>query len=208
MCFFHGQDQPLKKVQERFDAIVDHPDDFLVSDYVNGFEHSNVPIIINKTPNIISTNYHWGLVPHWAKDLDIRKNTLNARIETVEEKPSFRDVTQNRCLIIASSFFEWRWLDEKGKQKEKYQIFSNNSESFAFAGIYSTWTNPITKEQYNSYSMVTTAANENMSYIHNHKLRMPVLLNKGDENFWLDNKNAIQEFAYPNYKPNLIGFKI
>lgn len=206
MCFFLAQNQPITKVQNRFDAIVDYPENFLQSDYVNGFTYSNVPIITNSEPKIIHTNYHWGLVPFWAKDLEIRKNTLNARIETIDEKPSFRNVTENRCLVIASSFFEWRWLDDKGKQKEKYQIHSNDDESFAFGGIYTSWDKG--GEKYNSFSIVTTSANEQMSYIHNKKLRMPVMLKKGDESAWLDVGNDIKDFAFPNYQPNLIGVTV
>ena len=208
MCFFMAQNQPISKVENKFNAKVDKPDNFLQSDYIVGFEYLNVPIILETKPEIINTNYHWGLVPSWSKDIDFRKNTLNARIETLEEKPSFKNITQNRCLVIASSFFEWRWLDDKGKSKEKYQIYSSESETFAFAGLYDTWVNPMTGIAYNSFSIVTTQANEQMNYIHNHKGRMPVMLKKGDEKEWLKNNNKIQDFIYPTYNPNLIGFKI
>lgn len=208
MCFFMAQNQPISKVENRFNAKVDKPDNFLQSDYIVGFEYLNVPIILDSKPEIINTNYHWGLVPSWSKDIDFRKNTLNARIETLQEKPSFKNVTQNRCLVIASSFFEWRWLDDKGKSKEKYQIYSSESETFAFAGLYETWVNPMTGITYNSFSIVTTQANEQMNYIHNHKGRMPVMLKKGDEQEWLNTNNKTQDFIFPTYNPNLIGFKI
>lgn len=208
MCFFMAQNQPISKVENRFNAKVDKPDNFLQSDYIVGFEYLNVPIILDSKPEIINTNYHWGLVPSWSKDIDFRKNTLNARIETLEEKPSFKNITQNRCLVIASSFFEWRWLDDKGKSKEKYQIYSSESETFAFAGLYDTWVNKIDGKQYNSFSIVTTQANEQMNYIHNHKGRMPVMLKKGDEQEWLNTNNKTQDFIFPTYNPNLIGFKI
>lgn len=208
MCFFMAQNQPISKVENKFNAKVDKPDNFLQSDYIVGFEYLNVPIILETKPEIINTNYHWGLVPSWSKDIDFRKYTLNARIETIDEKPSFKNITQNRCLVIASSFFEWRWLDDKGKSKEKYQIYSSESDIFAFAGLYDTWVNPMTGIAYNSFSIVTTQANEQMHYIHNHKGRMPVMLKKGDEKEWLKNNNKIQDFIYPTYNPNLIGFKI
>ena len=208
MCFFMAQNQPISKVENKFNAKVDKPDNFLQSDYIVGFEYLNVPIILETKPEIINTNYHWGLVPSWSKNIDFRKNTLNARIESIDEKPSFKNITQNRCLVIASSFFEWRWLDDKGKSKEKYQIYSSESDIFAFAGLYDTWVNPMTGIAYNSFSIVTTQANEQMNYIHNHKGRMPVMLKKGDEKEWLKNNNKIQDFIYPTYNPNLIGFKI
>lgn len=208
MCFFMAQNQPIEMVEERFKAKVDKPDNFLQSDYIVGFEYLNVPVILDSTPEIINTDYHWGLVPSWSKDLDFRKNTLNARIETIDEKPSFKNITSNRCLVIASSFFEWHWLDDKGKQKKKYQIHNCDGESFAFAGLYDAWIDPITKSEYKSFSIVTTEANQSMKYIHNHKGRMPVMLNAGDESAWLDIDNKFQDFAFPNYQPRLIGFAI
>lgn len=208
MCFFMAQNQPKQKVEKRFNAIVDDSSNFLQSDYIVGFEYLNVPVILDKTPEIISTNYHWGLVPKWSNDIDFRKNTLNARIETIDEKPSFRNITSNRCLVIASSFFEWRWLDEKGKQKEKYQIHNSEKESFAFAGLYDTWIDKTNGKEYKSFSIVTTEADQQMKYIHNHKGRMPIMLNIGDESSWLNAENNIHDFAFPNYKPRLIGFKI
>lgn len=208
MCFYMAQNQPKDAVEKRFKAKVDFPEHFLESEYIVGFEYLNVPVITNDKPKIIDTTYNWGLIPSWSKDVDIRKNTLNARIETINEKPSFRNITENRCLVIASSFFEWRWLDEKGKQKEKYQIHNCDSESFAFAGLYSSWTNPNTNEIYNSFSIVTTEANQSMKYIHNHKGRMPIMLNIGDESAWLDIDNKVDYFSFPKYQPRLIGFTV
>lgn len=201
-----AQNQPMKKVEERFNAVVDVPEHFLESDYIVGFDYLNVPIITNEKPNIINTNFHWGLVPSWSKDLDFRKNTLNARIETITEKPSFKNITQNRCLVIASSFFEWRWLDEKGKQKQKYQIFSQEDEILTFAGIYDSWMNQSTGEIYNSFSIVTTVANDLMKYVHNHKQRMPILIRKNDNDKWLDEKTKVSDFSFPKYDHNLISF--
>lgn len=208
MCFFMAQNQPRKTVEKRFNATVDNPEEFLQSDYIVGFEYLNVPIITYENPKIISTNFHWGLVPSWSKDLDFRKNTLNARIETLDEKPSFKKITSNRCLVIASSFFEWHWLDDKGKQKQKYQIHNCDGESFAFAGLYDSWIDPTTKSEYKSFSIVTTQADQQMKYIHNHKGRMPVMLNLGDESAWLDVGNKVEDFSYPNYQPRQIGFQV
>ena len=208
MCFFMAQNQPIKKVEKRFNAKVDNDSIFLQSDYIVGFEYLNVPIITNENPNFISTNFHWGLVPCWANEIDFRKNTLNARIETINEKASFKNVVNDRCLIIATSYFEWHWLDEKGKQKEKYQIFSQENEIFAFAGIYDKWKNNENGKVINSFSMVTTDANQTMQYVHNHKKRMPIIIKNGDENSWLDSKNNILDFSYPNYDCNILALKV
>jgi putative SOS response-associated peptidase YedK len=203
-----AQSQPKTKVESRFKAKVDKPDKFLQSDYIVGFEFKNIPIIVNTSPEIIQTDYHWGLVPSWGKDIDLRKNTLNARVETIEEKPSFKNVTNNRCLIIGSSYFEWHWNDEKGKSKDKYQIFSCEDELFAFAGIYSSWVNPANGEIYNSFSMITTQANKQMEYIHNHKKRMPVILHQKDESDWLNGSLGINDISFPKYDTSIFALQV
>lgn len=204
MCFFTQQSAPKKNVKARFNAEIENEEAYLQSDEINGFAYPNIPIILDETPNIITTDYTWGLLPAWAKDEAFRKNTLNARIETIHEKPSFKNSTQNRCLIIATGFYEWHWNDSKGKSKEKYQINSQDDEIFAFAGLYSEWVNPFTNEVKKTYTMVTTEANEIMSYVHNHKKRMPIMLNRKDESLWLDKSVNINEFAFP-YEANLIA---
>ncbi|CAN1539670.1 COG2135 Uncharacterized conserved protein [Flavobacteriaceae bacterium] len=207
MCFTIQLKTTVKKAETRFKAKVDNPLQFLESDAISGFSHLNTPIIVNKTPEIISTNYSWGLIPAWANDDNIRKNTLNARIETVGEKSSFRNSLNNRCLILATAFYEWHWNDPKGKSKDKYQVYSQEEEIFAFAGLYNHWVQPQTGKTIATYTMLTTEANELMQYIHNTKQRMPVVLNRKDENAWLDSSNAIHDFAFP-YQANLVGFPI
>lgn len=192
-----------KKVKERFNATIDNEDAFLQSEYINGFSHPNIPIIIDSEPHIIKTDFTWGLIPHWSHDEDVRKNTLNARIETIYEKPSFKNITGHRCLIIATGFYEWHWNDTKGKSKDKYEIHSQDDEIFTFAGLYERWVSPTGEIKY-TYTIVTTEANEIMSYVHNHKKRMPVMLNRKDEALWLDKSVKISEFALP-YQANLIA---
>jgi putative SOS response-associated peptidase YedK len=206
MCFYSQQKDPIKKVKKRFNAEVNKPELFLQDNYINGFSHPNIPVILDKNPNLIETDYHWGLLPSWTNEIEFRKNTLNARIETISEKPSFKNYLDNRCLIIATAFYEWHWLDEKGKKKQKYQINSND-EIFTFAGIYNHWTNPATGEIIKTYAMLTTQANATMQYIHNHKKRMPIILQQKDELDWLNSKSNINDFAFP-YEANLIGFPV
>lgn len=206
MCYFTQQDSFEDEGENRFDATIDNKGSWMKNNFINGFSYPNLPIILDKTPNIINTNFNWGLVPTWAKNLNIRKNTLNARIETIDEKPSYKNITQNRCLIVATAYYEWHWLDEKGKTKEKYQINSQDDEIFTFAGLYTQGKNPETGEDLNTFTMVTTEANEIMKYIHNHKKRMPIMLRQKDEFAWLDHSNKIQDFAFP-YDGNLIAFQ-
>ena len=150
--------------------------------------------------------YNWGLIPFWAKNDTLKKSTLNARIETLAEKPAFRNSVENRCLVIANGYYEWQWLDEKGKQKQKYLITPAKEELFAFAGIYSRWKDPQTGNDINTYSIVTTRANELMSEIHNNKERMPVILRPTDRQAWLEGA-AHEDFAFP-YEVELRADKI
>ena len=133
------------------------------------------------------------MIPHWAKDDSIRKNTLNARSETIHEKPSFRQVVNNRCLVLSDGFFEWQWLDEKGKKKQKYEITLPSNELFAFAGLWSEWVDKTTGELINSYAILTTEANETMSRIHNSKKRMPMILSRDNERGWINGGEMVMD---------------
>lgn len=200
MCFHSKQTKLALEVENRFKAKIDRPNEFKRQEHINGFDFPKTPVIIDEQPEVI-THFNWGLIPSWAKDEDIRKFTLNAKIETLDEKPSFRNSVNKRCLVIANGFYEWQWLDSKGKNKQKYEIGIGNDDLFAFAGIYSEWVNQTTGEIVNSYAIVTTEANPLMAEIHNIKKRMPVILKKEDEANWL-NHEPYQEFALP-YQVNL-----
>lgn len=137
MCFHSKQSKSAQELENRFDAKIERIAEFQPSIY-NGFQHPQTPVITNTDIYKIQL-FHWGLIPFWAKDDSIKKNTLNARIETIAEKPAFRDSVNNRCMILSDGFFEWQWLDEKGKQKQKYLLTIPNEEPFAFAGLWSEW---------------------------------------------------------------------
>lgn len=205
MCFHSKQTKLALEVENRFNAKIDIPSEFKTQYNINGFEFPKTPVIIDKQPNVI-THINWGLIPNWAKDEDIRKYTLNAKIETLEEKPSFRNSINKRCLVIADGFYEWQWLDAKGKSKIKYEIGLSEEELFAFAGIYSEWINQHTGEIVNTYALLTTEANSFMADIHNSKKRMPVILKKEDEQSWL-NQTPYQEFMFP-YQVHLIANRV
>lgn len=192
MCYHSKQTHEAQELENRFNAKIDDFESFHTSAHYNGFGHPSTPIITDNDQKLIQ-HFQWGLIPFWAKDTKIQKSTLNAKIETLTEKPSYRNSVNKRCLVIADGFFEWQWLDPKGKQKQKYLITLPDNGLFAFGGIYSEWTNKSTGEIINSYSIVTTAANELMSEIHNTKKRMPVILTKENEKDWL-NDTPILDF--------------
>ena len=121
----------------------------------------------------------WGLIPFWAKDRKMAHRTINARVETVREKPSFRHCfRRRRCLIPASGFYEWHTL---GELKQPHYISRRNGKMLAFAGLWDLWEQ--NGELVESCSILTMAANDFMRPIHE---RMPVILEKRDYETWLD----------------------
>jgi len=156
----------------------------------NGFAFPIVSVLLEEDPEMIS-HIKWGLIPSWSKDDSIKKYTLNARHETVNQKPSFKNA--KRCLVFADGFYEWKWLDAKGSKKQKYLIEYPDSELFAFAGLYDQWVDKETGEIIRSCSILTTQAKGIMREIHNSKLRMPVTINISNFNGWLD-RNEMNVF--------------
>ena len=186
MCFHSKQSKDAVTVEKRFNAVVNDLLNFQPGEHYNGFAYPKTPVITNKEPQSIQ-QLQWGLIPHWAKDDTIKQYTLNAKIETLTEKPSFRNSVNQRCLVIADGFYEWQWLDAKGKQKQKYLIGLPDNELFAFAGIWAEWVSTETGEIKRTYSIVTTEASGIMREIHNSKKRMPVILTPHNEQLWLQN---------------------
>jgi len=206
MCYFISNKLTKKEIKDNFNVDYDGPE-FTGSSFVNGFSFPKTPIIIDELPtNAILGD--WGIIPSWAKNRDGQKMTLNARIETIAEKSSFKASVGKRCLVLVNGFYEWKWLDEKGKEKEKYFIhLDNNNKPFALGGIYNIWKDKTTNETLTSFSIVTTEANELMSEIHNTKHRMPMVLSKEAEDAWLGNRK-IEYFAFPHYNPNLVAHMV
>jgi putative SOS response-associated peptidase YedK len=137
----------------------------------------------------------WGLIPSWAKDAAIGNRMINARAETVAEKPSFRRALQKRrCLILADGFYEWR---QEGKKKTPLFITLASHEPFAFAGLWETW-RPPDGEAIHSCTIITTTPNTLMESIHN---RMPVILTREAETAWLDRTMTEPERLLPLLVP-------
>ncbi len=193
MCFHSVQSQAAQQLENRFNASANGIE--VKPSIYNGFQHPKTPIITNHQPELIQL-FQWGLIPNWAKNKEIQKNTLNARHESIQQKPSFKNSIHKRCLVIADGFFEWQWLDEKGKYKEKYLLSLPNKELFAFAGLWSEWQDPNSNELVFSYSILTTDANQLMSEIHNSKKRMPIIIDPKNENNWLQNNQIIMQNDY------------
>ena len=195
MCYRTKLNARLQDIEKTFDANFIDAESYSPMEEINAFDFRKTPVIIDENQGEIEM-FNWGLIPLWAKDDKIKKSTLNAKIETATEKPSFRNSVENRCLVLANGYYEWQWQDPSGKIKQKYLIQPKDQEIFAFAGIYSNWRNPENKELVYSYSILTTEANDLMSKIHNNKKRMPIVLRETDRDNWLAGKE-ISGFAFP-----------
>ncbi|MGI4787694.1 MAG: SOS response-associated peptidase [Janthinobacterium lividum] len=130
------------------------------------------------------SNYYWGLIPSWAKDPAIGSRMINARAETLAEKPSFRTaLTRRRCLIPADGFYEWQ-AAPSGTKAAKTPMYLHRKDSglFAFAGLWDEWHTP-DGSPLRSCTIITTTPNAVAAQVHD---RMPVILRLEDENLWLD----------------------
>ena len=164
-------------LQEAFPwAVI--PDD--LSPRYNIAPSQPVAVIPNTGDNVV-TMYKWGLIPSWSKDPSIGDRMINARAETLAEKPSFRNAfRRRRCLILADGFYEWRQIPSS-KNKQPVYIHLKDNRPFAFAGLWELWTSPDGSE-IRSCTIITTQPNSLVEPIHN---RMPVILSPDDYGQWL-----------------------
>ncbi|WP_123039983.1 SOS response-associated peptidase [Cohnella candidum] len=139
----------------------------------------------------------WGLIPPWAEEEKIGSRMINARAETLEEKPAYRNAfRRKRCLIPADGFYEWK--SAPGGGKRPYRIVLRSGGVFSMAGLYETWTAPDGRKV-SSFAVITTEPNPLMAGIHD---RMPVILRPEDEPLWLDRQ--VQDPAL--LKPLLVPY--
>ena len=139
----------------------------------------DVPIVRDVGQGLELTLARWGLVPHWSKAPKSKYSTINARAETVAEKPTYREsFKRRRCLIPATGFYEWQ---AAGGEKVPHHIRQPDGGLFAFAGLWDHWDREV--PGFDSCSIIVTSANATMQPIHD---RMPVILNPAQYNTWLD----------------------
>lgn len=132
----------------------------------------------------------WGLVPFWAKDPSIGNRMINARAETIAEKPSFRAAyKRRRCVVLTDGFYEWR-KEESGKTP--YFITTAEERPFGFAGLWESWHDKETDVTLQTATLITTRANEFMATLHD---RMPVILEPAAADSWLAGDKEMLEFA-------------
>lgn len=162
-----------KIIEERFDLEN-------TSDYrprYNCAPSQYLAVITNENPKKLSY-LKWGLIPYWAKDSAIGSKLINAKAETITDKPSFKNAFINRrCLVPADGFYEWT----RDKEKNPFCFSLNSMEPFSMAGIWESW-NDKENNTINTFSIITTSANELVKKVHD---RMPVILEKSSEKDWL-----------------------
>ena len=174
MCGRFGFAKPKEQIMKRFN--VERVPDNLTLRY-NISPSQNAAAILNKFPNQVVL-CRFGLVPSWSKEDKSQYTMINARCETVFEKPTYkRLIKSKRALILADNFFEWRKV---GLKKIPYRIFLKNEEPFAMAGLWDSWGEGTS--QFFSFSILTTSANNIVLPLHD---RMPILLDPEDEAKWL-----------------------
>lgn len=176
MCGRFSNFTPLDALRERFDA---EAPDALVYPRYNAAPGQKMIVIPLDDPRKMHFS-KWGLIPHWAKDPKIGYKLINARSETLKEKPAFRGSLQKgRCLVPADGFYEWGIVNGR---KIPYRIELKDRKPFSMAGLCSRWKDETGKE-IDTFTIITTNANETVGTIHN---RMPVIFNREQEIQWLD----------------------
>jgi putative SOS response-associated peptidase YedK len=183
MCGRFSIFTPIQELKHRFE--VDPPDEPYIPRY-NAAPGQKLIVIPMEDPKKMHL-YKWGLVPHWAKDDKIGYRMINARAESLKEKPAFRGPLQKgRCLVIADGFYEWK---AEGARKTPYRIELKDRKPFAFAGLTSRWKDE-KGEELDTFTIITIEANAAIGKIHD---RMPVILQKEWEGKWLDPHIELQE---------------
>ncbi len=189
MCFNASISKNGDIIEKRFDAVFRKRRTFEPIYHKSAFSLPKWPVITDIDPDIIE-QFTWGLVPFWIKERkqaeDIRYKTMNARSETLWEKPSYRaSARSKRCLVIVDGFYEWRLVNGR---KYPYYITMPDHSPFALAGLWETWMDERERETLETFTVITTKANPLLEMIHNTKKRMPVIFDGDIERAWLDHE--------------------
>jgi len=200
MCFTVSIFASTHEIETALGAVFDDASAYQPYFHVSGFVHPNLPFVTNERPDAIET-LRWGLVPGWVKDRekadDLADKTLNARSETVFEKPSFRSaIVKRRGLLPVNGFVEWR---HESDVKIPHLITRRDQDLFTLGCIWESWTDKTSGEVLRTFSIVTTEANEMMSYVHNNKQRMPVVIPTEARSAWLneDDRGMVSRLMHP-----------
>lgn len=212
MCYHTSVKLKASELIKAVNAPFPRQEEYLEFNHANGFAHPNLAVLSVDHGRSINL-YNWGLIPFWVKDwnaaLKLRNQTLNARSEEVFSKPSFRDsILKRRCVIPVTGFFEWKHV---GKEKIPYYIHPKEHPVFYLAGIFSHWNDPSTRDEITTFSILTGAANEMMSDIHNSAKRMPLMLDREVIDDWISpdlSPVSIKELMNPCDDTNMAAYTV
>lgn len=198
MCYTVSVFAQTHVIETDLGRLFDDASEFVPYVHVSGFAHPLLPIAAGDDDLRMM---QWGLVPRWTKTLEqareMQSRTLNARSETVFEKPSYRDaIRKRRGLLPVSGFIEWH---HDGKLKIPHLVRLRGHEIFTLGCIWEEWMEPDTGECRATFSILTTEANMLMSYVHNSAMRMPVVIPREDRPTWLfaEDREEIQPLMRP-----------
>ncbi len=200
MCYTVSIFAGTHEIETDLGATFDDADAYQPYFNVSGFTHPELPMVTSERPDAIQI-LEWGLVPRWIKDFDaasdIANKTLNARSDTVFVKPSFKEaIVRRRSLLPVNGFVEWR---HEKNSKQPFLVRGIHDALITLGCIFEEWTDKNSGEHKKTFSILTTDANELMSYIHNNKLRMPVVIDKADRSTWLSDidRDEIERLMLP-----------
>lgn len=203
MCGRFTITDPMDEIVEKYAAIVSESFDYRPN--YNAAPMQYIPAIIGSNSGNRLGTLRWGLVPSWADDDKIGNKMINARAETLAEKPAFsRLISSKRCIIPTNGFYEWKKV---GTNKQPMRIVMTNDSIFSLAGLYDTWIDP-DGNKLSTCTIITTEPNSLMADIHN---RMPVILRPEDEAMWLDkdaNKDSVLDLLKPYPSDEMRAYKV
>ncbi len=182
MCGRFTQKAPWEKVKKEF--TVKTSESNLFTPRYNIAPMQIIPVVRDAASERVIQALKWGLVPSWAKDAAIGNRMINARAETLTEKPSFREAfSKRRCLIPTSGFYEWKKTGSGAKQP--FYFYLKEKDVFGFAGLWEEWLDRDSGELLETFTIITTEANDVLKPVHD---RMPVIIKAENYDQWLDPK--------------------
>lgn len=182
MCGRFTQQRPTSELAEIFDAenLADDP-----GGHFNVAPTDPAAVVVQRDDRRAVTTYRWGLIPHWAAEARIAGRTFNARSETIDVTPAFRDAfRRRRCIVPVDSFYEWR---RENGVRQPYRILRADGLPLVLAGLWAGWRDPETGGVRRTFTIVTTRANERIASLHD---RMPVILPRSAWTTWLNPRPA------------------
>ena len=206
MCGRFTQKADQKTIKKEFK--VESLQDAILKPRYNIAPTQTIAAVLESDGERIVGTLRWGLIPSWAKDESIGNKLINARAETLIEKPSFKNAFRSqRCIIPASGFYEWQKTAKGAKQP--FYFYLKDKEIFGFAGLYDQWLDKESGEQIETCTIITTEANKVLEPIHD---RMPVILKPNDYDQWLDAKekdtDKLQKLLIPYPATEMTSYQV